>query len=106
MEAPFELPIKADEELLMLHIQGKLCASLIIGDVNNWDDEARLSYLRYIVLCVNSRDALLDTIRNALASLVIINMPIQEGSLDVATNEELLSIMAESFKAVLALAEK
>jgi len=66
MKAPFELPIQADEELLMLHIQGRLCASLIIGDVDNWNDESRLAYLRYIVQCVNSHDALLDALKQAV----------------------------------------
>jgi hypothetical protein len=69
MKAPFELPIKADEELLMLHIQGRLCASLIIGDVDNWNDESRLAYLRYIVRACNSHDALLEACIRAKAYL-------------------------------------
>lgn len=58
-----------------------------------------------VVLDQSGHDALLATIKNALTSLAIINMPIQEGTLDVATNEDLLKIMAESFKAAIAEAE-
>lgn len=47
---------------------------------------------------------LLDTIRNALTSLAIINMPIMTP--DVATDKELMDIMAESFKQALKEAEK
>ena len=49
---------------------------------------------------------LLQTMQNALVSLAIINMPIQEGSLDVATNADLMSIMADSFRAAIAKATR
>ena len=68
MKAPFKLPVIANEELLMLNINGKLAAVLIVGDVNNWDDEKRLEYLRYIVQCVNNHDALLDACEAVLGA--------------------------------------
>ena len=49
---------------------------------------------------------LLATIKNALTSCAIIAMPVQEGTLDVATNEDLLNIMADSFKTAIAETEK
>lgn len=52
------------------------------------------------------RDALLATIKNALTSLAIINMPVQGDISAVATNEELLKIIADSFRAAIAEAEK
>lgn len=51
-----------------------------------------------------SHDVLVATIRNALTTTAIIAMPVQEGTLDIATNNDLLKVMAASFKAVLALA--
>lgn len=54
----------------------------------------------------NKATALLSVIKNALTSLAIIVMPIQEGSLDVASNEDLLEIMAKSFKTAIAEVEK
>lgn len=54
MDCPFKLPVEPDEELLMLNINGKLRAALIIGNVDDWNDEKRLLYLRYIVQAINS----------------------------------------------------
>ena len=48
------------------------------------------------------RNDLLSVIRNALTSLAIISMPVMHDSLDVATNEELLKIMGDSFREILA----
>ena len=49
------------------------------------------------------RDWLLSTVRNALVSLAIIHMPVQEDNLaNVATNEELLKVMADSFREAIA----
>jgi len=56
MKCPFVLPVEPDEELLMLHINGKLRASLIIGNVDDWNDEKRLLYLRYIVKAINCHE--------------------------------------------------
>lgn len=53
MECPFELPVEGDEDLLMLCIEGEIKAALIIGDVDNWNDEKRLLYLKYIVSAIN-----------------------------------------------------
>ncbi len=39
--------------------------------------------------------------RNALTSLAIINMPVQGNPANVATDKELMDIMAESFKQAL-----
>ncbi len=47
---------------------------------------------------------LLQTIQNALVSLAIVNTPVREGLLDVATNAELMNIMADSFRAAIAKA--
>ncbi len=52
-------------------------------------------------------DELLLTIQAALVSLAIINMPVQEDNLaNVATNDDLLKIMADSFRQAIAKAEK
>ena len=42
-----------------------------------------------------------DVCRNALTSLAIINMPVQGNPANVATDKELMDIMAESFKQAL-----
>lgn len=52
-----------------------------------------------------SHTKLLNTIRNALTSLAIINMPIT-GTGDVATDKDLMDTMANSFKQAIAEAEK
>lgn len=48
---------------------------------------------------------LLKTIKNALASLAIISMP-NSGLGDVATNDELLKIMGDSFRAAITKTEE
>ena len=49
------------------------------------------------------RDDLLTTVENALVSLAIINMPRQDDN--VATDTEILKIMADSFEAAIASAK-
>ena len=65
MKCPFELPVEADEDLLMFHINGKLIASMIMGDIDNWNNEKRLLYLRYIVHAINQHDKLVKELREA-----------------------------------------
>lgn len=48
-----------------------------------------------------SHDALVTTIRNALTNLAIINMPVRGNPANVATDKELMDIMAESFRQAL-----
>lgn len=56
----------------------------------------------FITTACNSHAELLDTIKNALVTLAIINMPIQVGALGVTTNTDLMSIMEDSFRAAIA----
>ena len=58
------------------------------------------------VKCWNSHDALLDAIRNALVSLAIINMPTMGDPGDVATNDQIMKVMADSFLAAIKKAEE
>jgi len=60
---------------------------------------------RWACQCVNSHDALIETIKNALTSLAIISMPVVDNSVNVATDKELLKIMADSFQEAIAQAE-
>jgi len=106
-KAPFDLPIIIDDKLFMLSIGGKRTAALIMGDVDDWNDKARLAYLKYIALACNSYaqdqktiKVLLDAITNARTTIAIMSMPRPDDS--VATNEALLQIMDESFESALA----
>ena len=58
------------------------------------------------VKCWNSHDALLDAIRNALVFLAIINMPTMGDPGDVATNDQIMKVMADSFLAAIKKAEE
>ena len=90
---------------------GRDCSIARVSPHGNFGRQQRynkedLANAKHIVHCVNSHDKLLDTIRNALTSLAIINMPIREGLGDVATDKDLLNIMADSFKVAIAKVEK
>jgi len=102
MKAPFKLPVIANEELLMLNINGKLAAALIVGDVNNWDDEKRLEYLRYIAQAVNSHDALLKVCKAMKEHFWMIGMGIHMAG----TLPEQMKQIEKQAEAVIAEAEK
>ncbi len=79
-------------------------------DVNNvaaasfqsGQEDAKRSLLAKIDRLEKRRDSLLSTIQNALVFLAIIHMPVQEDNLaNVMTNEELLKVMADSFREAL-----
>ncbi len=64
------------------------------------------SLLTEIEQLKTQRHSLLSTIQNALVSLAIINMPVREGIGDVVTNNELMKIMADSFREAIAKAKQ
>ena len=77
------------------------CNEFIWGEDNPYDYQtldAQVKQLRA------DKEALKTVIQNALVSLVVISMPIVGDPQSVASNNDLLNMMADSFKA--ALAEK
>lgn len=52
------------------------------------------------------RDDLLEVCKNALISLAIIRVPSKDNLANIATDADILKIMGDSFRAVIAQAEK